>query len=254
MPLVVVDSLVSVTDNLPAPPAAQVSTVADFWRIVTPLGWGIRTTDYKALELALMQQLTPADATALRHLFRGLIERLYEKLHTARRPQDLELGDDSTDDLLAHIIGLGELEYELSLQDDGGRIMNRARKNDFVESFAYVFPSDEDYKKLTQEYYQEWAKNNARKYNAALELSHLTDVVHRNIITMVSHMNDFVAWELGPLLQAEPVVRALARRIAEQLKDTRLVGDGGSAANPHMVHNLYNDLRNYYIPFHKKPA
>jgi len=56
----------------------------------------------------------------------------------------LDLGDDSTNDLVYHIIGCGKEEYLRSI-DEPMRIRQRVHAGRFVESFSYCMPYQSDY-------------------------------------------------------------------------------------------------------------
>jgi|GEM_PF-2454565 len=145
----------------------------EFWEIVDGLGWGTKTTDYKALKKHLLRNLSPNQADGMRTTFSQMSGKLYRVLtkweeagdtgdgaggirtpavsfrtwlETGKRgnPREFGLGDDSFGDLLAHIIGMGKREYEAVLKNPQ-RALDRARSDGYKESFAYALPYTADY-------------------------------------------------------------------------------------------------------------
>lgn len=126
---------------------------SQFWKIVDGLGWGTRTTDYDAIKQLLMQRLSAQQSEEMRTTFARLREQLRGAMTDRAAGMSIDmwnLGDDSFDDLISHIIGLGQREYERVLRDPQ-RAMPRARlgahgpRSGFTESFSYVIPWEEDY-------------------------------------------------------------------------------------------------------------
>lgn len=121
----------------------------EFWKVVDDLGWATKTFDYEKLNQQLIES---------KYNMRSLIEIFYrykvilkstifqwENITNTR----LGIGDDSFDDLVSHIIGLGQEEYERVMANPE-LAYDRAKwardpKNDrkqssgYIESFAYVF-------------------------------------------------------------------------------------------------------------------
>jgi hypothetical protein len=54
-----------------------------------------------------------------------------------RSGEQIPAGDDSLNDLLHHIIGLGQREYEAALADPA-LVAARAKRRDYRESFSYI--------------------------------------------------------------------------------------------------------------------
>jgi hypothetical protein len=144
---------------------------AEFWKIVDDLGWGTRTTDFKALKKQLLRNLSPNQAEGMRTTFAQLRGKLYRTLteweeegdtwmETGKHgnPRSFGLGDDSFGDFLAHIIGMGKREYAAALKNPQ-LALDRARKGAFEESFAYVLPYTSDYAMLdVGKYQKDWER------------------------------------------------------------------------------------------------
>lgn len=127
---------------------------ARFWALVDSLGWGTKTTNYRALKKELVRNMSPNEAEEMRTTFAQMTANLSRVLSRweeegyewgqSGNPRAFGLGDDSWNDLLAHIVGLGKREYKAVLADPM-KAWNRARKGDFKESFAYALPYSSDY-------------------------------------------------------------------------------------------------------------
>lgn len=127
----------------------------EFWSIVDQVDWVTLSKGPKDCEIGKERMLRLLPSLEKLEEFREHYDRkssdLYVHLGTwendvefGDQSREFGLGDDSFDDLIAHIIGLGQDEYaavllqpELALQ--------RTRKRQYVESFAYCIPGPTDY-------------------------------------------------------------------------------------------------------------
>jgi hypothetical protein len=121
----------------------------EFWKLVDDLGWGTKTTDYKALKKRLVRNMSPNQAAAFSTTLATLRGKLYKVVEQWEDEHDSQigLGDDGFGDLLHHIIGLGKREYYAALRNPA-LAHARALKNDFTESFSYATPYTSDYRLL----------------------------------------------------------------------------------------------------------
>ena len=127
-------------------------SVLEFWRLTEPYGWGTKTTDYKSIQKDLMRKMTPEQAKDLNQTFRNLKIKLYETVIQAEKAREIphiNVGDDSFDDLQAHIIGMGRREYEAVMKNPA-LAAERGNAGKFSESFSYALPHPQDYKKLSR--------------------------------------------------------------------------------------------------------
>lgn len=127
----------------------------EFWAIVDQVDWATLSQGPKDCEIGKgrMLQLLPSleKLEEFREHYDKKSTGLYILLDTwesdvefGDRSREFGLGDDSFDDLIAHIIGLGQNEYAaVSLQPE--LALQRARKHQYVESFAYCIPNSSDY-------------------------------------------------------------------------------------------------------------
>jgi len=110
-----------------------------FWALVDKLNWG-KDLDYKRIERYLLREITKDEAEAMREQFKKQKSELYKALDPY-----VQLSDDSYDDLLSHIIGLGEDEYNSNMRNPR-KASERADMMDFKESFSYAIPHTDDYR------------------------------------------------------------------------------------------------------------
>ncbi len=114
----------------------------DFWKAVSDMGWTRNGHDYKRIGLDLKARIDaayePQQAIevkiSLEAAFRSKVNALHERLDDV---VDC-LGGDSLNDLIVHIVGLGEAEYA-AVMADPSLGQNRALEGDYQESFAYCF-------------------------------------------------------------------------------------------------------------------
>ena len=111
-----------------------------FWELVSQLGWGSETTDYRALRRRVGAVSTAEERAGLRSTFRALNEVLKQVIYAWEEQSGINvgLGNDGRADLHSHIVGLGLDEYIRVLRDPQ-LAYHRATRRDFVESFFYVF-------------------------------------------------------------------------------------------------------------------
>lgn len=150
-----------------------------FWDSIEPLGWGTKTTKYDELRMALLKKWTPEQAEEMRDVFNSLRGPLY-----ARCFDEVEgCGDDSYDDLLAHIIGMGREEYARNMEDPS-LANKRVQKRQFKESFSYALPLKHDYEMLEPAFYVKCLKRLVAGLNEGLKDDRY-EPVHGNIKRIV---------------------------------------------------------------------
>lgn len=125
-------------------------TESRFWEIVNHLNWAdVSQTKYDSdslrLEVINTFGLDYLDVVELRNIYYLAWEEMDKKIGQ-RNPAGG--GDDSHNDLIAHIIGLGKEEF-YSCLDDYSLIEARGKATygspkGYRESFSYIFPYSED--------------------------------------------------------------------------------------------------------------
>lgn len=199
----------------------------EFWKIVDSIGWGTKTTDYKAVKRDLLRNQSPNQLASFRTTLEVLRGRLYKALTKweedeerawlpggGRSPKTREigLGDDGFSDFLHHIIGLGKREYEANLKNPE-LAQKRARAYDFVESFAYGIPYAGDYKLLDSEHYRQRGKDILEMVEwlysrpEAKDVKDAVGVLYKGLEGMVHQYKtrDFVAQEFAIIGAAKAV-------------------------------------------------
>jgi len=149
---------------------AATMSEAEFWKITEPFGWGKKTKDFKAIKKALMKKLSPDQAEALQNRYTELTSTVYDKLLPIIQESEVWIGDDSLDDLVAHIVGMGKKEYN-AVTKNPLLGLKRAEERDYEESFSYALPSEEDYKSLDIRKYVKWANEIIDRYTKVLDAS-----------------------------------------------------------------------------------
>lgn len=115
-----------------------------FWELVELAEWG-KDHDYERIKRLYLRTMSLTEADEFCGIFRSRRDELDNVIGPTRNPAGG--GDDSHSDLLAHIIGLGQAEYEKSLSDYAV-IRKRGHAGDYKESFSYCIPYKGDYPKL----------------------------------------------------------------------------------------------------------
>ena len=122
-------------------------SVERFWALVAETDWATRQTEPVEEGMRfLRQRLSRDEAAAFDEHLQAFRFKLHDVLNEWEEAtgEEFETGDDGFDDLVCHIIGLGQREYE-SVIADPRRALERAESGDYRESFRYLVPSPEDY-------------------------------------------------------------------------------------------------------------
>jgi len=125
------------------------NTVSDeiFWKAVSDMGWETNGFDYdkigKDLETRIWAEYDDQQARVIADgLFTAGMRfhnRLYDVVDKyARKTKTYMGGDDSFSDLLNHIIGLGQAEYD-AVMADPSLAVKRYNEEAYTESFSYCF-------------------------------------------------------------------------------------------------------------------
>jgi hypothetical protein len=126
--------------------------IEEFWQIVNTVAWGTPEgahhlagpytgkMDVLGIQRTLRGAYTELQleecALFASYLVRGLRDRVFAWEKTAG--QRIGLPHEALDDLLSHVIGLGEVEYEACLQSPQ-RLLDRADAEEYEENFRYCF-------------------------------------------------------------------------------------------------------------------
>lgn len=232
----------------------RICTEDEFWAFIEPFGWGTATTDSQAIKVALLHQLTPIKAGALRDQLDVLTGALHQRLEAER--VRLECGDDSYQDLLAHVVGLGRAEYEKALADP--RLLEeRCDKRQYTESFSYALPYPNDFEYLTLAHYQSRATELRSVYEVLRDDEAFQKILSPTQVVLAA-LALVAEGKVDDALRCEKTTRDAADAIStfyrQQGQRFGVFVDGSRAGNPHGVHNLFIDLRRYFVPFQEKSS
>ncbi len=181
------------------------------WALIEELGWGTRTTDYKALKRKIFNALGVNNCGAFRDFIEERIREVFGRLDTYDKKcsEDdtggFELGDSSFSDLCSHIVGLGKEEFDATMRDPE-LARQRALKGDFKANFWWSIPS-----RSTREFdlkqYKSFAKSilfltEARSYYeifdhgkgkfTVIDLSHIKETLFQGSFTSIDEAREFV--------------------------------------------------------------
>ena len=130
----------------------------EFWAIVEEIGWPRK--DFDAVKLMLMRKYPPQTMEAM-------AASLRQKTAELARAAKVNWCCDSWDDTRNHIVGLGKRVYEEHLAHPA-LIVEREKRGDSVESFAYCLPFRGDYALLTDSGYRKYLSG-VREFLADLD-------------------------------------------------------------------------------------
>lgn len=112
-----------------------------FWEAVTDIGWGTKTTDFRAVEKAILESWDNEFIYSFNRRSTVLYQELAAKVEAYEDLNDVSCGcgDDGFSDLIHHVVGLGKEEYEKALADPM-LVVKRGCNYEYVESFSYCIP------------------------------------------------------------------------------------------------------------------
>ena len=209
-------------------------TRQEFWTQVDELGWGTKTTDYKAIKIGFMkkgQKYTSAFEGHFDFLRNNLDNKMWQ--HHTR----IDCGDDSWSDLICHVIGLGQKEYEACLVNPQ-LFVDRGSRNDYTESFCYGIPGEWEFDDLSLDALQERATKYAACYkNMTYHVVGFKADLER-MIALLENVN------VDDVEKAKELSKWIAQKAKKKADNMGLTcTDGGNAVyNHHCVWNLYTDV------------
>ena len=122
-------------------------SVERFWALVAEIDWATRQTEpIDEGKRFLRERLSREEAAAFAEHLQTFRFHLHDVLDEWEEETGAEFGtgDDGFDDLVCHVIGLGQQEYDAVIADPR-RALRRAESGDYRESFRYLVPAPEDY-------------------------------------------------------------------------------------------------------------
>jgi len=215
----------------------------EFWGLVSKLGWqkGSDSTDVQKKFMKLVPTLGEAEAASntFTKLQGWLSTRIDEWLKDTK--SRIPVTDDGFMDLTAHIIGLGAASYK-AVMEDPNLAVERAKKRDYTESFAYVFPGRGDYEaKENPEFFKAWAERNWNNYKNLMEIEAFRPIWPHGATVIVAMGMLKQGDVLGFLGYEEKVEKAL--QAIDTFMDIFHRQVAKFDTNVHAVKNLYNDVK-----------
>ena len=117
-------------------------TDAEFWKIVEDINWADKKKDQEHTQEKLALLWGPEKSEAVHLAFNTYKSRLCRAIELWEREhgETCDVSDDGFSDLMSHIIGLGEAEFNKVLKNPEFA-KARASRSDYRESFGYLIPS-----------------------------------------------------------------------------------------------------------------
>lgn len=212
----------------------------EFWDLVESANWATNH-DYNSIEVEFMKVLD-FDKEKINN-FRDTFSNLKGKLYQKTEGVSLGLGDDGTDDLLSHIIGLGREEYNRALSDTA-LIKDRAENFNFVESFSYAVPGSISLDKLSLQMYVSWARDVRKHYETASKHEFVPEPVKntcKRIADILSSLSDKQDFKL--FLEYQSETEDLLMKVKEFTSSVQI--SDLDISNEWAVKNLFSDIRTY---------
>lgn len=139
-----------------------------FWQIVEEIDWP--NVHYRTAMRTFTDRHTVEEADEMR----AVLAKKKSELRRAARVDEIS---DSWDDALAHIVGLGKAEFSRCLAD-AQLIIERHKKLDYEESFAYCIPYDDDFAKRTDSGFDRY-RHEVEELIVELETTDADDIAPR---------------------------------------------------------------------------
>lgn len=189
-----------------------------FWEIIESVNWdeNSRNVNTTTIGRDLLRKHGREVLQQVRDQYGMLMSELYQRIDkwedaNGRLPN--YGGDDSFDDLLAHIMGMGRMKYEEVMENPAA-----AGEIDAVESFSYVFHvlQDEDEDKDEPSY---WSKRASYCINTLLTVNPVSD--HDKQV-FVELMDRFAKMYVGDIKGATEGFADEPHRVPYQNYNTKL--------------------------------
>jgi len=136
-------------------------TPEKFWSEIALIGWTDKPEKgfYDAAKARLLRRWTGEFIEAFDEMKDGLHSELARAVEAEEQKtgESSGCGDDGFGDLMNHVIGLGQKEYEASLADPM-RVIKRGQAYNYAESFGYCIPYGGDIELVSKGLYIERAR------------------------------------------------------------------------------------------------
>lgn len=130
------------------------------WKYIEEINWAVLSKKKRGYEKGkryMLENFTAKRGKEISDFVGERFSELYKRINEYEQANDCHCGmyggDDSFGDMIHHVIGLGELNFNAIMKDP--TLLNCLES---VESFSYCMPYDEDYKMLSEDYHVNRAK------------------------------------------------------------------------------------------------
>lgn len=217
-----------------------------FWEIVDSVDWPVEDTDGAKVEI--LMNTAPAEIKEFRNELDERTSRLRELFSEAREDidEDFYVSGDGLDDCVNHIVGSGEHEYRVHVNNPE-QIINTYRNRSFVESFSYAVPYATEYEKLGTDYYVFRSDRYMERYDEIATNEKFSDDYRGKAVFMVHILDEF------PYIRGTDAFLQRHDMIDEDGEDAVLdwmyetEEELSDDINGWPVRNLVSDFRTYYI-------
>lgn len=210
-----------------------------FWDLIESIDWP--RDDYEEAKVDLLMNVAPNEVKELRDELgkrTGILRTLFDQAYD-ETDANFYVSGDGFDDLVNHVVGLGEEEYERVL-DEPELLLKRYNEGDFVESLSYAIPHATEFEKLGLDYYG---------FRSEKYVSRLEDIAEND--RLAEHVRE-KAGKLAYGMEKFPHIDSLADRLDMEDDEyldhlIELAEDLDKEIKGWPVRNLISDYRTYMI-------
>lgn len=125
------------------------------WKYIEEINWANRSQQKRGYEdgkMYMLENFTKKRCEEIRDFVDKRMFELYNRVNAFEKENNVHCGDyggdDSFGDMLHHVIGLGEAKFNEIMEDP-----SKLDGMNYVESFSYCMPDDEDYEMIKASYH-----------------------------------------------------------------------------------------------------
>ena len=170
-------------------------TDAKFWEFVELAKW---PCDYNKAKIMYRKLLSKEECAEFRKIKSRFYKAMDAYISEKDPDNDLGLGDDGYNDLLSHIIGLGEDNYKKCLKDFE---LVKKLSETYKESFDYCIPYDFDYDEKTNPYTLKSILEGSKACIEELKYFDKMNKTGNHLAPIASELRYLEAWVLGVLVE-----------------------------------------------------
>jgi len=200
------------TGKLGSAPHIEPMVEIDFWSLVERVRWW-SDHDYNQGKQRLLRHLCTAErCQAFRETYDYMRHAVSEAIaeYETEHNINIAVGGDSYEDLVAHIVGLGQVGYKNALRNPS-TIFHKAETGDYVESFSYCVPFPDDL------LVSAWRDSDRRRHRDR-QVERCVQDIRDSVETLLStHLDEHPALYHSPLAyEIELKVTAVVKQLLEK--------------------------------------